>query len=390
MHFSHMVRLYPDASQREAIDETIDAGRWSYNQALAERKAAYEATGKSPSTADMVKRIPTWKREHPWLAAADSMALQQAVRDNGRAFENFFRRCKSGDGRPGYPRFKSKRDRVQSYRTQNPTGRETIAVIDARHVKLPKLGAVKARVTKDVPGRITSATVKRTATGKYLCVLLFEVPDGEFERWPMPEGAPEVTGVDMGVSELMTLSDGRSFENPRALAKLERKLAREQRRLSRKRKGSANREKQRARVARVHERIDDARRDALHKATTEAARESQAVAAEDLNVEGMRRNRHLAKAVSDASMGAALRMLEYKCARNGRAFVKVSRWYPSSKTCSACGHVLDELPLSVREWECPACGARHGRDLNAARNIAAEGLRILRGNGTAGLAGTPA
>ena len=197
-HLPLVSRIYPNAEQRRAIDETIDAGRWSYNQALAERKAAYEATGKSPSTADMVKRIPAWKREHPWLAGADSMALQQAVRDNGRAYDNFFRKLKSGKGRPGYPRFKSKRDRVQSYRTNNSASGKAIAVLDSRHVKLPKLGAVKARVTRDVPGRITSATVKRTATGKYLCVLLFEVPDGAVGRWPMPEGAPEVTGIDMG------------------------------------------------------------------------------------------------------------------------------------------------------------------------------------------------
>jgi putative transposase len=198
-----------------------------------------------------------------------------------------------------------------------------------------------------------------------------------------------VLGIDAGVHDLMVRSDGVKIASPRALARSERRLAREQRRLSRKRKGSASTRKQKRKVARIHERIADQRKDAIHKATTDAVRESQAIAVEDLDVRGMERDRRLAKAVADASMSEMLRQLEYKCSWHGRRFVKVSRWYPSSKTCSCCGHVLEELPLSVRAWTCPACGARHDRDFNAALNIAREGARLLdRADGTAGPAGT--
>ena len=251
-------------------------------------------------------------------------------------------------------------------------------------MKLPKLGLVKARASRPVEGRILSATVKRAPSGKYFCVL--SVADAPVA--PMPEGAVPVMGVDAGIASLAALSTGVKVANPKAFAKGERKLAREQRRLSRKQKGSKRREKQKRKVALVHERIANQRKDAIHKATTSIVRESQAVAVEDLGVRGMERNRHLAKAVADASMSEMIRQLGYKCAWHGRTFVKVSRWYPSSKTCSACGYVLGELPLSVREWTCPVCGASHDRDLNAAVNIAREGERLLRKDGTAGLAGT--
>ena len=192
----------------------------------------------------------------------------------------------------------------------------------------------------------------------------------------------------MSIGTCTSRSDGAKAANPRYLKIAERKLAREQRRLSRKQKGSANREKQRRKVALVHERVANQRRDAMHKATTAAVRESQAIAVEDLNVAGMMANRRLAKAVAEASMGEVLRQLEYKCAWYGRGFVKVGRFYPSSKTCCECGHVNADLKLSDREWACPECGVVHDRDLNAARNIAAEGRRILEG--TAGHAGTGA
>ena len=204
-------------------------------------------------------------------------------------------------------------------------------------------------------------------------------------------------GIDLGVETLATLSDGTKIENPRHLKKYERKLAREQRRLSR-RKGARRGEKpsgrylkQRKRVARIHAKIADARTDALHKVTTMLADENQVLCMEDLNAKGMMKNHHLAKAVTDASFGEFARLLEYKCAERGRSLVKIGRFYPSSKTCSACGHRLDALPLSVRSWDCPACGAHHDRDVNAARNILTEGKRILSNTeGTAGHAGTVA
>ncbi|MCI1345267.1 MAG: IS200/IS605 family element RNA-guided endonuclease TnpB [Olsenella sp.] len=379
MERSYEMRIYPNARQRELIGRTFGCCRWVYNKCLEERRAAYESTGKSPTRFQQDRMLPSWKAENPWLMEADSHALQQAVADLDRAYQNFFRRCRQG-GRPGYPRFRSKRDARQSYRTS-----QGVSVPDARHVKLPKLGLVKARVSRGIEGRVLSATVKQVPSGRYfVCLCCTDCPEPE-----AAPGAIAVLGIDAGVHDLMVRSDGVKIASPRALARSERRLAREQRRLSRKRKGSASRRKQKRKVARIHERIADQRKDAIHKATTDAVRESQAIAVEDLDVRGMERDRRLAKAVADASMSEMLRQLEYKCSWHGRRFVKVSRWYPSSKTCSCCGHVLEELPLSVRAWTCPACGARHDRDFNAALNIAREGARLLdRADGTAGPAGT--
>ena len=380
MERAYEIRIYPNAAQRELIERTFGCARWVYNRCLETRKAEYERTGKSPSVYQLQKLVTAWKRtDAPWLGEVDSHALQQAAVNLGRAFDGFFRRCRAG-GKPGYPRFKSKRDARQSYRTN-----WGISVPDARHVKLPLIGVVKARVSRPVEGRVLNATVKRVPSGKYFCVLCCtDCPEPE-----ATPGAIAVLGIDAGVHDLMARSDGVKVANPKALAKSERKLAREQRRLSRKRKGSASRRKQKRKVARIHERIANQRKDAIHKATTDAVRESQAIAVEDLNVRGMEKNRRLAKSVADASMSEMARQLEYKCSWYGRRFVKVSHWYPSSKMCSRCGHVLEELPLSVRAWTCPVCGARHDRDLNAAVNIAREGARLLnKASGTAGLAGT--
>lgn len=382
MERAYEIRIYPNATQRELIERTFGCCRWIYNRCLETRKAEYEKTGRSPSVYQLQKLITIWKRtDAPWLAEVDSHALQQAVVNLGRAFDEFFRRCRTG-GKPGYPRFKSKRNTRQSYRTNRD-----IVVPDARHVKLPKLGLVKARVSRPVEGRVLNATVKRVPSGKYFCVLTCT----DCSKPDIPEGHIEVLGVDVGIRCLMARSDGNVVANPRSLARSEKKLARAQRRLSRKKKGSRRRARQRIRVARIHEQIANQRKDAIHKATTSIVRESQAVAVEDLNVRGMEKNHHLAKSVADASMSEMIRQLEYKCSWYGRRFVKIGRFYPSSKTCSACGQVNQAVVLGVETWTCPVCGCRHDRDLNAALNIAREGARLLnKADGTAGLAGTGA
>lgn len=381
MFQGYRFRIYPNAAQREQIDRTIDCARWAYNKALEVRKSAYEARGENVSTYDTMAMVPGWKRERPWLAEADSCALREAVRDLGQAYDGFFRRCREGAKAPGYPRFRSRHDSYQSYRTNS----STVSVVDGRHIRLPKLGLVKARVSREVEGRVLSATVKRTPAGKYFCTICAT-------DVPLPPAVPgnvETMGVDAGIKDIAVCSDGSRFANPRALARSERKLRREQRRLSRKRKGSSNYLRQKEKVARVNEKIANRRKDALHKATTSIVRESQAVAVEDLNVKGMLKNRKIAKAAADASMGELRRQLRYKAARHGRAYVEVDRWFPSSRLCSECGAVNASLELSERSWACPECGAVHDRDLNAARNIAAEGERMLK-EGTAGRAGTSA
>ena len=339
------------------------------------RRDEYAQTGKSKHINSYITLIPAWKKtDAPWLSEVDSMALQQSLRDLDKAYKNFFR----APSKVGFPKFKSKRAGRRSYRTNS------VKIIDAKHVKLPKLGTVKARVSRPVEGRVLSATVKRVPSGKYfVTICCADVPAVD-----APTPTVEFLGIDAGIHDIATCSTGERLPNPRNLQRSERKLAREQRRLSRKRKGSANHARQRVKVARVHEKAANRRKDTLHKFTTHAVGESQNIAVEDLNVKGMQRNRRLAKAVGDAAMSELARQLEYKCAWSGRGFVRVGRFYPSSKTCSACGCVYSGLTLAERTWDCPACGMHHDRDLNAAVNIAREGKRILEG--TAGHAGTAA
>lgn len=380
-------RIYPNESQRDQIARTFGCCRFVYNRALDVKKSAYAKIGKTVSWTELCRMLTVWKRdpETSWLAQADSMALQQSIRDLDRAYKNFFRRVRKGE-KAGYPKFKSRRHSKQSYRTNGGK------VINRNHIVLPKLGTVRAKVSRPLQGRLLSVTVSLDAASRYFATFLCtDVP-----LKSAPATNPEV-GIDLGVKTLATLSDGTKIRNPRHLKKYERKLAREQRKLSR-RKGARKGErlshrylKQRKKVAKVHAKIADSRTDTLHKVTTMLADENQVLCMEDLNVKGMVRNRHMAKAVSDASFGEFARLLEYKCTERGHTLVKVGRFYPSSKTCSACGHRLDALPLSVRSWHCPVCGAHHDRDVNAAKNILTEGKRILSNTeGTAGHAGTKA
>lgn len=380
-------RIYPNACQRDQIARTFGCCRFVYNRALDVKKTAYAKTGKTVSWVELSQMLPVWKRdpETAWLAQADSMALQQSIRNLDHAYKNFFRRVRKGE-KPGFPKFKSRRHSRQSYRTNGGK------VIDCNHIVLPKLGTVRAKVSRPLQGRILSITISLDAAGRYFATFLCtDVPAKK------ASATNQEVGIDLGIGMLATLSDGTKVRNPHHLKKYERKLAQEQRRLSR-RKGARRGEKpsnrylkQRKKVARIHAKIAYARTDTLHKVTTMLADENQVLCMEDLNVKGMMQNSHLAKALSDVSFGEFARLLEYKCIERRRIFVKVSRFYPSSKTCSSCGHKLDALPLSVRSWNCPVCGAHHDRDVNAARNILTEGKRILSNTeGTAGHAGTMA
>lgn len=380
-------RIYPNACQRDQIARTFGCCRFVYNRALDVKKTAYAKTGKTVSWTELSQMLPVWKRdpETAWLAQADSMALQQSIRNLDHAYKNFFRRVRKGE-KPGFPKFKSRRHSRQSYRTNGGK------VIDCNHIVLPKLGTVRAKVSRPLQGRILSITISLDAAGRYFATFLCtDVPAKK------ASATNQEVGIDLGIGMLATLSDGTKVRNPHHLKKYERKLAQEQRRLSR-RKGARRGEKpsnrylkQRKKVARIHAKIAYARTDTLHKVTTMLADENQVLCMEDLNVKGMMQNSHLAKTLSDVSFGEFARLLEYKCIERRRIFVKVSRFYPSSKTCSSCGHKLDALPLSVRSWNCPVCGAHHDRDVNAARNILAEGKRILSNTeGTAGHAGTVA
>ncbi len=377
MELSFKYRIYPNATQRTTIAKTFGSCRWVYNHALAMRKKAYENGEKLTHINEYIKQIAVWKKDEEtcWLKDADSIALQQSLRDLDKAYRNFFRK----PNKTGFPKFKSKRNR-SSYRTNN------IQIVDKNHVKLPKLGIVKARISRPPQGRILSATLKLSSSGKYfVTVCCTDVP--------LKKRAPNNTaiGLDVGIKSLLVCSDKQVFDNPKNTKKFEKKLAREQRKLSRKKKGSNNRNKQRIRLARLHEKIANSRNDNIHKVTSKLTSENQVVCVEDLNVKGMLSNHKLARAVGDAAFGEIVRQLEYKCKLRLGHLQKVDRWYPSSKTCSSCGHIENEMPLQVRTWTCSVCHVKHDRDINAAKNILVEGLYLLtKENGSAGLAQTSA
>lgn len=391
-------RIYPTAEQRQLIERTFGCCRFVYNEALYLRTEAYKAGRNVPSINDCIKMLPAWKADadRVWLAEADSMALQQSLRDLGTAFTNFFRNVRQGrrvgsKSNPyGHPRFKSKRDRHQSYRTQCPPGNKGIEVVDGKHIKLPKLGYVKARISRLPQGRITSATVKRTPAGKYFCVILCT------DATPEPlQAATKACGIDLGLHTLATVADTDGLvceiENPRYLRKAEKRLARAQRRLSRRqgaRKGEragANYKRQRTKVALLHEKVANCRRDFIQKATTKLIAENQAIGVESLRVRNMSRSAKgtveepgrnvraksgLNRAIHDAGWGEFTRQLAYKAEWYGRELVKVDAFFPSSQLCSGCGHINPAVKdLKVRAWVCPVCGAVHQRDPNAAINI---------------------
>lgn len=368
---SYKFRIYPNKEQQKQIDITFSHCRFVYNYFLAQRIAVYKETGKSISQYEQSRELTKMLKadETKWLAEVDRSAYTRTLRALDAAYQNFFQGLKAGR-RVGFPKFKSKKSNRFSYTTQFVNN--NIKILDNR-IQLPKLGLVRCCVSKQIQGRILSATVSKNPSGKYFVSI--GCTDVEVETLPKTN---KTIGIDLGVKHLAIDSNGAVYPNNKYLAKSEKKLARLQRQLSRKSRGSKRREKARIKVARLHEHITNQRKDQLHKLTTQLVRENDIICIEDLNVAGMVRNRHLAKAISDVGMGEFRRQLQYKCGWYGKTLVEIDRFYPSSQICSCCGYQNHDLKdLSIREWTCPNCGTHHDRDVNAAKNILTEGLKQI-------------
>lgn len=360
---AYRFRCYPSPEQEVILARTFGCARFAYNHMLRLRTDAwfkeqkridYHATSAALTA---LKKQP----EFVWLNEVSSVPVQQALRHLQTAFGNFFAK------RARYPSFKRK-DGPQSAEYTTSAFK-----LDGKALKLAKMGTpLDVRFSRTIPraAKVTTVTVSKDAAGRYFVSMLCDDTVA-----PKPEAASRV-GIDLGLTHFAILSTGEKVAAPNTFRKHEAKLAKLQRRLAKKQKGSARRAKAKRKVARLHAKVADARRDFLHKLSTRLINENQVIAIESLAVSNMQKNRHLAKSISDASWAEFVRQLEYKAHWYGRTLVGIDRWYPSSKRCSDCGHTVSKLPLSVREWVCPECGATHDRDINAARNVLAAGLAV--------------
>ena len=371
MQLRYNYRLYPTPGQRAALARAFGCARVVFNDGLRIRAQAYQAGLPYVTDGELSARLTAVKAtpDRAWLGEVSAVILQQSLADLNAAYRNFFASVtgKRKGPKTGPPRLKSRKDHRQAVRF---TANARFRVLPGGKLRLPRIGDVPVRWSRDLPSEPSSVTVIRDSAGRYFAS--FVISAGPLA---LPGTGP-VIGIDLGLTHFAVLSDGRKIASPRFLRRAEKKLRRAQRSLSRKQEGSRNRDKARGKAARAHARVADARREFHHQLSTALIRDSQAVAVEDLAVSGLARTR-MAKSVHDAGWSAFTAMLEYKARLHGREFHRIGRFVPTSQTCSACGITDGPKPLHVRSWQCQACGAWLDRDINAAVNVArAAGLAV--------------
>jgi putative transposase len=360
MYKAYKYRIYPTGEQETLLAKSFGCARWFWNYALNLCQETYKNTGKGLTRGYIQGLLPALKKEYEWLKDPYSQCLQVVALNLSTAYKNFF------DKRAMLPKFKSKHGRQSISYPQN-------VKFDGDKINLPKIGLVHCQRHRDFDGDIKTVTVSRNPDGKHFVSV--RVDDGKAN----PELVPvdKAIGIDVGLTHFAITSNGSKFDNPKFFVKCQRNLKKKQQKLSRKKKGSQNRKKARLAVAKVHSKIARCREDFLHKLSRKIVNENQVIAVENLNIKGMVKNNNLAKAISDVGWGMFCTMLKYKAESEGKQYIEIDRWFPSSKTCHVCLNRVDNLTLDVRAWTCEHCGTHHDRDVNAAINIRNEALRIL-------------